>query len=165
MKIPSQKERSTYRSSVNSLNDWITVLETSLKRNLSLPSTSKRILYQLSGTNDLSNQLSCLISLRDRAEKQYLELLREAAPHSFSCFVEFMTPDEPPANHHEFLVDFLEAIERRDIMRGTVSIPPGHAKTKYCSRYFPACYLGRNPNHRYLQGGHSQDFAENEFGK
>lgn len=76
-----------------------------------------------------------------------------------------MTPDEPPAYHHEFFCDKLEAIERREIMRATFSCPPGHAKTKFCSRYFSAWYLGRNPNHRYLQGGHSQNFSENEFGK
>lgn len=87
------------------------------------------------------------------------------APNSLSAFVEFMTPDEPPAEHHEFFCDKLEAIERRDILRATFSCPPGHAKTKFCSRYFPAWYLGRNRGHRYLQGGHSQNFAENEFGK
>ncbi|MBK9496447.1 MAG: phage terminase large subunit [Xanthomonadales bacterium] len=36
--------------------------------------------------------------------------------------------------------------------------------TKFCSRYFVAWYLGKNPKHRYLQGGHSQDFCEKEFG-
>lgn len=41
---------------------------------------------------------------------------------------------------------------------------PTH-NTKFFTRYGPAWYLGRNPNHRYLQGGHSQSFAENEFGK
>lgn len=76
-----------------------------------------------------------------------------------------MTPDEPPARHHEYFCSQLEAIERREIMRATFSCPPGHAKTKFFSRYFPSWYLGRNPNHRYLQGGHSQNFAENEFGK
>lgn len=59
---------------------------------------------------------------------------------------------------------YLEAIERRDCMRATFSMPPGHAKTKFCTRYFPAWYLGRNPRHRYLQGGHTQSFCESEFG-
>lgn len=76
-----------------------------------------------------------------------------------------MTMDEPPAPHHEFIIGKLEAVERRDIMRITFSMPPGHAKTKLCSRYFPAWYLGRNRQHRWLQGGHSQDFVENEMGR
>lgn len=76
-----------------------------------------------------------------------------------------MTPEEPPAEHHELLCDELEALERRENLRTTFSMPPGHAKTKFCSKYFPAWYLGRNARHRYLQGGHSQNFCENEFGK
>lgn len=92
-------------------------------------------------------------------------MLRARASESLSCFVEFMTPDEPPALHHELFCDELEAIERRDTLRAAFSCPPGHAKTKFCSRYFPAFYMGKNQGHRYLQGGHSQNFAENEFGK
>jgi predicted phage terminase large subunit-like protein len=98
-------------------------------------------------------------------EKEYLNQLASEAPHSLSAFVEFMTPDEPPAAHHEFMCDTLEAMERRDEMRVALSFHPGAAKTKFCSRYFPAWYLGRNQGHKYLQGGHSQAFAENEFGK
>lgn len=91
--------------------------------------------------------------------------LADAAPNSLSCFVEYMTPDEPPAPHHELMCAHYEAFERRDIMRGLVSMPPGYAKTKFYSRYGPAWYLGKNPKHRYLSGGHSQAFCENEFGK
>ena len=25
--------------------------------------------------------------------------------------------------------------------------------------------MGRNPNHKYIQGGHTQDFVDEEFGK
>jgi predicted phage terminase large subunit-like protein len=35
----------------------------------------------------------------------------------------------------------------------------------YSSRYYPAWYLGRDERRRYLQAGHTQDFAEKEFGK
>lgn len=85
---------------------------------------------------------------------------------SLSAFVEYMTPDEPPAEHHEWMCDqLLEPAERKDILRGAVSMPPGHAKTKFCSKYFPAWWLGRNPRRLYLQGGHSQTFCENTFGK
>lgn len=76
-----------------------------------------------------------------------------------------MTPDEVPAPHHEFFCSELEKIERREIMRAAYSCPPGHAKTKFFSRYFAAWYLGRNPSHRFLQGGHSQAFVENEIGR
>lgn len=75
-----------------------------------------------------------------------------------------MTPDEPPADHHELMCDEMEAIERGDTLRATFSFPPGSAKTKICTRYFPAWYFGRNPTKRYMQAGHSQKFVEDEFG-
>lgn len=98
-------------------------------------------------------------------EADYMNQLRDGAFDSLSHFVEYMTPDEPPAPHHEFMCDHLEAVERRDILRSTMSCPPGHAKTKFFSRMFAAWYLGRNPKDKFLAGGHSQAFAENELGK
>lgn len=106
-----------------------------------------------------------LTEFEERARVSFLEELRAGATESLSCFVEYMTPDEPPAAHHDWFCEQYEAMERRDMMRACFSTPPGHAKTKFFSRYGPAWYLGKNPNHRYLQGGHSQAFAENEFGK
>jgi predicted phage terminase large subunit-like protein len=105
------------------------------------------------------------MDLKERMSKSYRELLKSEARNSLSCFIEYLTPDEPPARHHEFFIEKLEAIERREILRATFSCPPGHGKTKICSRYFSAWYLGRHPNHKFLQGGHSQKFAENEFGR
>jgi len=111
------------------------------------------------------NLLEAIEDYRTRLENEYYGLLAQAARNSLSCFVEFMTPDEVPAPHHEWICDKLQAIERRELLRATFSMPPGHAKTKFCTRYFVAWYLGRNPNHRYIVGGHSQDFVEKEFGQ
>ncbi|WP_189553089.1 phage terminase large subunit [Mesorhizobium sp. M8A.F.Ca.ET.021.01.1.1] len=35
----------------------------------------------------------------------------------------------------------------------------------YCSRLFPAWWMGKRENKKWLQGGHTQRFAEKEFGK
>lgn len=35
----------------------------------------------------------------------------------------------------------------------------------YCSRLFPSWWLGKNDNKKWIQGGHTQRFAEKEFGK
>lgn len=119
----------------------------------------------MTGTTETDGQFRAIINLNERLEKEYLELLRSRAHDNLSCFIEFMTPDEPPAPHHEFMCEVYERIERRESKRGCISMPPGHAKTKIFSRYGAAWYLGRNDRHKYLQGGHSQNFAENEFGK
>ena len=44
-------------------------------------------------------------------------------------------------------------------------MPPGHAKSTYSSHRFPAWYLGRNPNHKWLQAAYNMDFARNRLGK
>lgn len=124
----------------------------------------QKILTDLTGTSSTENQYDALSDLHDKMEEQYLGLLRDAAPNQFSCFVEYMTPEEPPAPHHEVMAEYFEKIEKRELMRATFSMPPGHAKTKFGTKMFPAWYFGRNPRHRYLQGGHSQDFCEKEFG-
>jgi len=118
------------------------------------------------GMTNPENVLEALEHERERLEREYLDKLRDNARDSLACFVEFMTPDEPPAPHHEWLCEnMLEPIERGDLLRSAISMPPGHAKTKFCTRYFVAWYLGRNPNKRYIVGGHSQDFVEKEFGQ
>jgi predicted phage terminase large subunit-like protein len=125
------------------------------------------MLTKLTGTSDPVQQLAAIEHDLQKMEHAYMEKLREGAYDSLSCYTEYMTPDEPPARHHEFMCDHLEAVERRepDVLRSTMSCPPGHAKTKFFSRMFPSWYLGRNPKDKFLAGGHSQSFAENELGK
>lgn len=130
-----------------------------------LQASQKQTLAAITGTTDPANQLRALTNFHDTKRIEYYTKLLVEAPESLSCFVEYLTPDEPPAPHHEFVIGKFEAIERRDILRATFSMPPGHAKTKFLSRYGPAWYLGRNPNHRWLQGAHSQDFVENEIAR
>lgn len=110
------------------------------------------------------NQLKALNDYHEGQQEQYLSLLKREAYDNLSCFVEYMTPDEPPPVHSEWLCDRLQEVEQRNILRLMVSMPPGHAKTKFCSRYFPAWYLGRHSLDKWLHGGHSQNFVENEFG-
>lgn len=72
--------------------------------------------------------LRALEEQTERTETEYSELLKANAYDDLSCFVEFFTPDEPPAEHHEFLCEHLMAIESRDMMRLFVSMHPGAAK-------------------------------------
>ena len=98
-------------------------------------------------------------------EAQYMEKLKKAAPDDLTAFSEYMNPEEPPAPHHVWLCERLMEVERGDRLRMLISLPPGAAKSTYGSRMFPAWYMGRNPKHRYIQAGHTQNFCENEFGK
>ena len=38
-------------------------------------------------------------------------------------------------------------------------MPPRHGKSFLCSQYFPAWYLGRNPDHRVILASYANAFA------
>ena len=78
--------------------------------------------------------------LTEKIEERYTARLIGMAPRSLSCFVEAFDLTEPPAEHHEFMCGYLEAIERRDCMRATFSMPPGHAKGATLDTPLPSPY-------------------------
>ena len=136
-----------------------------MERSTKLPKEHKLYLGQLAKSDNIEVQYAVVSDMLDTAKSFYMEQLRVAAHDSLSCFSEYLNPEEPPATHHEWMCARLEEIESRKIMRAMISMPPGHAKSTYCSHLYPAWYLGRNPNHKYLQGGHTQDFVDEELGK
>jgi predicted phage terminase large subunit-like protein len=69
-----------------------------------------------------------------------------------------------PAEHHRLLIQKLEAVERGEIKRLMVFMPPGSAKSTYASVIFPAWYMGRHPNRDVIQGSYNADLAE-RFGR
>jgi len=159
------EQKIKYRALLKKAQQLITELETAQARGTPLREKTLEVAVKLSQTTDLAKQIECLWTLKEKTEETYYEKLRLAAPDNFTCYVEYMTPEEPPAPHMEFFGSHLESVFHRECLRSTVSVPPGHAKTKYFSRMFPAWTLGKMPNWKYLQGGHTQHFAENEYGK
>ena len=71
---------------------------------------------------------------------------------------------EPPARHHRHLIDRLHALERGDIRRLMVLMPPGSAKSTYTSILFPPWAMGRNPRWSVIAGSHTATLAE-RFGR
>jgi predicted phage terminase large subunit-like protein len=69
-----------------------------------------------------------------------------------------------PAQHHLFLLNRLEAVERGDVDRLMVLMPPGSAKSTYVSTLFPPWYLARHPNHAVVAASHTAELAE-RFGR
>ena len=63
------------------------------------------------------------------------------------------------ANHTLNLIDKLEAVERGDIKRLIVTLPPRHGKSLLISQLFPCWFLGRNPRAQIIQTGYGKDIA------
>jgi hypothetical protein len=59
----------------------------------------------------------------------------------------------------ERIAPALEAVERGEIQKLLILIPPGHAKSDWTSRSFPSWYLGRNPTKGVIGLSYSSNLA------
>lgn len=88
------------------------------------------------------------------------DTLRLAARESLTAFALLTHPHYQVSWHHRRLAEYLQAIERRDIQRLIISMPPRHGKTELASLRFAPWYLGRHPTHNVVQATYAAEFAE-----
>ena len=89
---------------------------------------------------------------------------RDDAARSLIAFTEYTNSYYIPAQHHKRIADKLEAVERGEIDRLMIFMPPRHGKSELASRRFPAWYLGRNPHKQIIAASYNSDLA-NDFGR
>ncbi len=75
-------------------------------------------------------------------------------------FCQRMDASYERAPHVELLAEKLEALERRDIRRLIVAMPPRHGKSRMCSQLFPAWLLGRHPDQSIILASYASELAE-----
>lgn len=95
---------------------------------------------------------------RQEAAQELLD--RRNASRSFAKFIEYLDVGITPAAHHRLLIGALEAVERGEIERLMVLMPPGSAKSTYASVLFPPWFMGRNPQASILGVSNTTDLAE-----
>jgi predicted phage terminase large subunit-like protein len=108
------------------------------------------------------------LEARQRSEAAYNDLIE---------FCKAMQTDYKVGKHHRILADMLMDIERGkeygpdgEDVEGTgkdricVNMPPRHGKSQLISIYFPAWFLGRNPDKKVLMVSHTTDLAV-DFGR
>lgn len=91
------------------------------------------------------------------------ELSRRQQSKSLTAYIE-ATETQRPARHHRVLIERLEAIEAGSLKRLMVFMPPGTAKSTYCSALFPAWYLGSHPTEPVILATHTAELSE-RFGR
>ena len=64
-----------------------------------------------------------------------------------------------PGRHHHLIANVLEAVERGDLRRVIIQVPPRHGKSTIASEHFPAWYLGRNPDRRIIACSYAAHLA------
>lgn len=86
------------------------------------------------------------------------------ARNSLLGFCEMMQPGFKNPAHVQLIISKLEAVERGEIKRLMINMPPRHGKTFVISQTFPAWYLGRNPNKFVIHCAYGQELAE-DYGR
>jgi predicted phage terminase large subunit-like protein len=84
----------------------------------------------------------------------------EWARRELVAFCERMDPRYERARHSDTLVEHLEALERGDIRRLAVFMPPRHSKTYHTSERFPAWAIGRDPRRQIILASYAAELAE-----
>ena len=100
-------------------------------------------------------KIADILQKRQTAKKCYDDLIE---------FCKHMDPSYKVGRHHRRLADLLMSMERGDEDRIGVSVPPRHGKSQLVSIFFPAWYLGRNPDKKVLMVSHTADLAV-DFGR
>lgn len=90
-----------------------------------------------------------------------------AEDYAFSrliAYAAYQWPSYNDAPHHRMIARHLEAVERGDITRLMITMPPRHGKSMLASEFFPAWYMGRNPDHYVVTATYAQELAD-DFGR
>ena len=85
---------------------------------------------------------------------------REIARRSLGDYAKLISPDtyEQPAQVVA-LIEALERLERREITRLIVEMPPRSSKSTHVSRIFPSWWLGRHPEDGVILASYGQELA------
>lgn len=102
-----------------------------------------------------------------RQSAQLSEPILTPEDYAFSRLISYAAyqwPGYRDAPHHRLIARKLEAVERGEIPRLMITMPPRHGKSMLASEFFPAWYLGRNPDHSVVMATYAQDLAD-DFGR
>jgi len=100
---------------------------------------------------------------RELLDSVNMRLLEESQGRYLS-FIQALDPSFCRSKHHEIIAEHLEAVERGDITRLMIFMPPRSSKSLMVSQYYPPWYLGKHPNHQVMAISYNIELAE-KFGR
>lgn len=92
-----------------------------------------------------------------------LQARKNARQHLID-FTTYTMPTYRVGAHHRLLCEKLEAVERGEIKRLLITMPPRHGKSELASKRFPAWFLGRNPQKQIITTSYNASLAS-AFGR
>jgi predicted phage terminase large subunit-like protein len=98
--------------------------------------------------------------MRSESTSSVLTLAR----NDLACFCVASWPQFELAAHHGIIVNKLEAVERGELRRLMLFLPPRHGKSTLATQLFAAWYLGRHPDRFVISASYGQELAD-DFGR
>lgn len=92
------------------------------------------------------------------------EIATEGPRRSLLAYARLHSPEYQAPWHIRLIAAKLEAVERGEIKRLMLALPPRHGKSELASRYLPAWYLGRDPKRTVIAASYGQELAD-DFGR
>ena len=75
-------------------------------------------------------------------------------------YVRLQMPNYLIGKHHRMIAHYLEKLEKGEVTRLAIFMPPRHGKTQLASDFFSSWYLGRNPSHEVIFTSYAQDRSD-----
>lgn len=89
---------------------------------------------------------------------------RELARRHLNRFIKYHDSKWQENWHHTLICEALEKVERGEIKRLMISVPPQNGKSEIVSRNFPAWYFGKHPEDNIIASSYGADLAV-DFGR
>jgi predicted phage terminase large subunit-like protein len=113
--------------------------------------------------------------LEDEYRRNLRAITARRARDSLLAFTRLTMPDPEDVDdstrslykqawHLEAICELLEKVERGEVLRAIITLPPRHGKSELASRRFPAWFVGRDPYRQVIFATYGADFAE-DFGR
>lgn len=101
------------------------------------------------------------IALSPALQDQIAEAQAELARRRLKHFCLRMNPRLRLQPYHNLIFDALERLEKGDVTRLVVALPPRHSKSECVSRNFPAWVMGRDPHAQIILASYGTSLARN----
>lgn len=99
-----------------------------------------------------------------KSEPIHVQHLLALARTDLACYCVATRPQFSRAPHHELIISRLEAVERGELSRLMIFLPPRHGKSLLASALFPSWFLGRHPNRNVAFASFGQELSD-KFGR
>jgi predicted phage terminase large subunit-like protein len=98
-------------------------------------------------------------------EEERAQKLRDQAKNSYRAYVEYVHHGRwKGARHLDLLCRKLEEVERGELLRLIITMPPRHGKSMTVTETFPSWFIGRLPERRVIEISYGDRFAK-KFGR